>query len=133
MIDKGKAFGLTTDQRGGARPFDISDSVYGNAIGGDGSDIGAFETQSGGGCLPEAVAPPLQTVNEDASVIVPLKGHYAQNTPLTFTISQSPANGSLGSISAPNCVFNLSMTCTATVTYTPTPTTTDRIPSASRP
>jgi len=37
-IDKGTAFGLTTDQRGFPRPIDLADT---NAIGGDASDIGA--------------------------------------------------------------------------------------------
>lgn len=40
-IDKGKAFGLSTDQRGQPRPFDFASMT--NATGGDGSDIGAFE------------------------------------------------------------------------------------------
>jgi autotransporter-associated beta strand protein len=40
-IDRGKAFGLTTDQRGIARPHDLSSIT--NAPGGDGTDIGAFE------------------------------------------------------------------------------------------
>jgi hypothetical protein len=40
-IDKGKNFGLTTDQRGEPRPFHFSSIT--NAPGGDGSDIGAFE------------------------------------------------------------------------------------------
>jgi CSLREA domain-containing protein len=40
-IDKGNSFGLTTDERGAARPVD-SPSVA-NASGGDGSDIGAYE------------------------------------------------------------------------------------------
>ena len=40
-LDKGKSFGLTTDQRGVARPID--DPSIANSSGGDGSDIGAFE------------------------------------------------------------------------------------------
>ena len=40
-LDKGKSFGLSTDQRGVTRPFD--DPAIANASGGDGSDIGAFE------------------------------------------------------------------------------------------
>ena len=40
-IDQGKSFGLTTDQRGVARPFDNPNIP--NASGGDGSDIGAYE------------------------------------------------------------------------------------------
>jgi hypothetical protein len=40
-IDRGNSFGLTTDQRGEPRPIDFASIT--NAIGGDGSDIGAFE------------------------------------------------------------------------------------------
>ena len=40
-IDKGSAFGLVYDQRGGPRPTDLPGVI--NAAGGDGSDIGAFE------------------------------------------------------------------------------------------
>jgi hypothetical protein len=43
VIDKGKAFGLATDQRGVLRPIDFPSIP--NAAGGDGSDIGAFELQ----------------------------------------------------------------------------------------
>ncbi len=43
-IDKGSFIsGITTDQRGQARPFDFSNVA--NAAGGDGSDIGAVEVQ----------------------------------------------------------------------------------------
>ncbi len=41
-IDQGKAFGVTTDQRGHRRPQD--NPAIPNAAGGDGSDIGAYET-----------------------------------------------------------------------------------------
>jgi len=40
-IDKGRSFGLTTDQRGAPRPYDFPSAA--NASAGDGSDIGAFE------------------------------------------------------------------------------------------
>jgi CSLREA domain-containing protein len=43
-IDAGKSFGLTTDQRGAARPYD--NPSISNASGGDGSDIGAYEAPS---------------------------------------------------------------------------------------
>jgi CSLREA domain-containing protein len=43
-IDRGKAFGLSTDQRGEPRPSD--DQNVANADGGDGSDVGAFEAQA---------------------------------------------------------------------------------------
>jgi hypothetical protein len=45
VVDAGSAFGLTTDQRGLARPFDFGPVV--NA--GDGSDIGAVELQGASG------------------------------------------------------------------------------------
>jgi hypothetical protein len=40
-IDKGQCGAPTTDQRGKLRPFD--NPTIGNAVGGDGCDIGAFE------------------------------------------------------------------------------------------
>jgi hypothetical protein len=43
-IDAGNAGGASTDQRGFTRPVD--DPAIGNASGGDGSDIGAFEVQA---------------------------------------------------------------------------------------
>jgi hypothetical protein len=43
-LDKGHRFGLTTDQRGQARPFD--NPALPPATGGDNSDIGAFELQA---------------------------------------------------------------------------------------
>ncbi len=43
-IDQGRSFGVTTDQRGHARPHDYS--AISNAPGGDGSDIGAFEADT---------------------------------------------------------------------------------------
>jgi parallel beta-helix repeat protein len=45
VIDAGSAFSLTSDQRGLVRPFDAP-TIPGTA-GGDGSDIGAVELQSG--------------------------------------------------------------------------------------
>lgn len=41
VLDKGKSFGLATDQRGVARPADLPGIA--NATGGDGSDIGSVE------------------------------------------------------------------------------------------
>ena len=43
-IDKGKSFGIATDQRGLPRPFDNPNIA--NAESGDGADIGAFEVQT---------------------------------------------------------------------------------------
>jgi CSLREA domain-containing protein len=127
-IDKGKSFGLTTDQRGGTRPFDLADSVYPNAVGGDGSDIGAYETQTGGGCLPLAVPPsPQPSTLEDTPVVITLTGTYSQNFALTFSITQQPGHSTANLVpSAANCAFAIVspnpqpfMTCTSTVSYTP--------------
>jgi len=43
-IDKGNSSSLTTDQRGSVRP--VENLTIANAAGGDGSDIGAFETSA---------------------------------------------------------------------------------------
>jgi CSLREA domain-containing protein len=43
-LDKGKNFGITTDQRGLSRTFD--NPIWPNAANGDGTDIGAWEAQS---------------------------------------------------------------------------------------
>ncbi|HMC70714.1 MAG TPA: Ig-like domain-containing protein, partial [Mycobacteriales bacterium] len=127
-IDKGKNFVLDInnnplpDQRGLARPFDLSDSVYPNANGGDGSDIGAVELHSGSGCIPAAVSPnPQPSTNEDTAVTITLKGTYSQSSPaLTFTVTQQPAHGALSNPSAVNCTFaNSTNTCTQTIKYTP--------------
>jgi Ca2+-binding RTX toxin-like protein len=55
VLDRGAAFGLTADQRGSGRPFDIPSLP--NAAGGDGSDIGAVELQASETPVP-AAAPP---------------------------------------------------------------------------
>ncbi len=44
VIDSGSSFGLSTDERGAARPVDLPG--YPNAPGSDGADIGAVETQA---------------------------------------------------------------------------------------
>ena len=50
-VDTGSAFGLTTDQRGLARPTDLASVPNSGAAGADGTDMGAFELQP-------AVTPP---------------------------------------------------------------------------
>ena len=44
-VDKGAAFGLSTDERGAPRPFVFPTIPNSTAAGADGSDIGAFELQ----------------------------------------------------------------------------------------
>ena len=45
VVDKGAAFGLTTDQRGDTRPVEIPTVPNSSAPGADGSDMGAVELQ----------------------------------------------------------------------------------------
>jgi hypothetical protein len=59
-MDKGKSFGLTTDQRGKIRPADFPSLP--NAAGGDGADIGAFEF------LP--ASPPLNIQSVASGVVL---------------------------------------------------------------
>ncbi len=64
VIDQGKSFGVTTDQRGFVRPFDYPSIP--NAAGGDGSDIGAVEA----GSSPTNSGYGVSQVNVDASQTV---------------------------------------------------------------
>jgi CSLREA domain-containing protein len=122
-IDKGFNFTLATDQRGGVRPFDLADAIYPNAASpGNGTDIGAYETQTGGGCQPLAVPPsPQPSTNEDTQVTITLKGTYSQNFPLTFVITQQPGHAISNLVpTGTTCTFTTFTECTATVSYTPT-------------
>ena len=74
-LDAGKAFGMTTDQRAATRPRNLA-SVP-NVVGGDGSDIGAFELQS----LP---AGPAQT---------PFKSIVVGATPVTIEVEDFDNGG----------------------------------------
>jgi hypothetical protein len=59
-IDRGKAFGLTTDQRDLTRPIDIPSIDNSTGPGADAADIGAVEVQSvpsGGGSGPTTTPP----------------------------------------------------------------------------
>jgi Carbohydrate binding module (family 6) len=62
LIDAGKAFGFTTDQRGLARKVDLP--AIANAAGGDGTDIGAVELQS----PPSTTQTPFKTITIGTSV-----------------------------------------------------------------
>lgn len=87
-VDKGKALGgATVDQRGLARSVDLSDVEFPNAVGGDGTDIGAFESQT----LPNSQPMAFGGNNFTATAGQALSGIsvYAQDDdfdPLTYTI-----------------------------------------------
>lgn len=102
-IDKGKDFGLTTDQRGPTRPADAS--AIPNATGGDGSDIGAFEIQG-----------PFLSINDVGKA----EGNSGTST-MSFTITLSPASSQ--SVAVKCITANISAT-TADNDYVAVPLTT---------
>ena len=102
VIDQGKSFGVSTDQRGMPRPYD--DPSIPNATGGDGSDIGACEAgvrsfvvtnnnDSGPGSLRQALLTADSTA--DFSTIT-----FASNVVGTIylTSGELPINASLNLI-----------------------------------
>jgi len=96
-IDKGNCFGVSTDQRGSARPYDFSSVA--NAS--DGSDIGAFEVQAPSG-------PTLTVTRSGSGVLIawpsPSTGFVLQQNANLSTanwtdVSQTPAdNGTSKSV-----------------------------------
>jgi hypothetical protein len=100
-IDKGSAVGgITTDQRGLSRTVDLSG--YANAASGDGSDIGAFEVQTG---TPDRLMFNVQPSNTFAdSTISPavtvstLDGSNnitTSSTNVSLSIGTNPSSGAL--------------------------------------
>lgn len=86
-IDKGKSFGLATDQRGRPRPFD--DPAITNAVDGDGSEIGAYEISAANTIT--VTGGPLSFGN------VAVGAHSAEQS---YTVSGSDLTGNL-TITAP--------------------------------
>ncbi len=91
-LDRGFAFGLTSDQRGRSRPFD--DPAIPNASGGDGSDIGAVEIGSGPAPI-SVVSRKVHDVNLNQSFDIQLSADtretsVAVGAPVVITRSSSP-------------------------------------------
>ena len=60
------------------------------------------------------------STDEDTAVVVTLSASDADSASLSFSIVANPTHGTLGNVTAPNCVASGSgSTCTATVAYTP--------------
>ncbi len=89
-IDKGKSFGLTTDQRGSGFFRTMDDSSIPAATGGDNTDIGAFEKQT--------IAPTLQfssatySVNENAGTATIIVTR-ANDPSVATTVNYATSNG----------------------------------------
>jgi hypothetical protein len=61
------------------------------------------------------------TTPEDTPLVITLSASDVDSPSLTFAIATPPTKGSLGALSAPNCVpVGSGANCSATVTYTPT-------------
>jgi hypothetical protein len=79
-LDAGNAFGLITDQRGAAKPFDVP--TISPATGGDNSDIGAIEFGTffvpvGGNIIAPPVVAPVGAVRINVSTSTNFKGTFA--------------------------------------------------------
>ena len=79
-VDQGIGNGLTTDQRGLARPVDLLEIP--NAPGGDGTDIGAFEVQ----------APPPEPPSNEFSFGKVKKNKKKGTAKLTIEIVEGPGD-----------------------------------------
>jgi CSLREA domain-containing protein len=91
-IDKGKALGLTTDQRGETRPTDVAGVP--NAGGGDGSDAGAVEFK------PTSAVADSYATDEDTPLNVPASGVLENDAggdggPLSASVVSGPDHGEL--------------------------------------
>ena len=90
-LDQGSSSGLSTDQRGAPRPFDFASIT--NASGGDGSDVGAFESGR----------PPLNIQKVGASAVLSWPWHYGGFT-LQSTTNAAASNSWTSAAGTPGVV-----------------------------
>jgi hypothetical protein len=81
-IDASQAFGLTTDQRGSARPID---SAATNAPLSDGTDIGAFEVSATGAPGDDDITPPTTKIKKAPKKLKLKAGKETRKAKLKFT------------------------------------------------
>ena len=110
-IDKGKSFGLTSDQRGLARTYDNPN--FPNASGGDGTDIGAYEAPSD----------PL----EYGLIVTTTSDHDDGSCGSDCTLREAIARAeSLSADSSPVISFAIGLNGTVTLNHNPFPLTITR-------
>jgi hypothetical protein len=112
VIDVGSAFGLTADQRGDRRPLDFSG--VGNAAGGDGSDIGAFEVQPAcaSQSAPTEACHPLTVTAPAITAVSQSHSRWRRGNRLAYiTSKRKPPIGTVFS-------FKLNERATVTLTFT---------------
>ena len=118
-LDKGRAFGLTSDQRGFQRTIDFPSIP--NPSGGGGTDTGAFEAQAAPtntAPVPSASPNPI-IVEENTPGFASIAADDADGDNITFSITSQPAHGSIAP-GEPECeVRNNSSRCVINGTYTP--------------
>jgi hypothetical protein len=86
-VDKGRALGgATADQRGLARTVDLSDVDFPDAVGGDGTDIGAFESQTLPNSQPTVINGSFFTVTAGQALSGISVIAFDDIDPLTLTI-----------------------------------------------
>ena len=86
-VDKGRALGgATVDQRGLARTVDLADVDFPNAVGGDGTDIGAFESQTLPNSQPTVINGSFFTVTAGQALSGISVFAFDDSDPLTLTI-----------------------------------------------
>lgn len=86
-VDKGRALGgAAVDQRGLARTVDLSDVDFPNAVGGDGTDIGAFESQTLPNSQPTVINGSFFTVTAGQALSGISVFAFDDSDPLTLTI-----------------------------------------------
>jgi hypothetical protein len=87
-IDKGKVLnGASLDQRGLARAVNQNDGDYPNAVGGDGSDIGAVEVQGSPNFRPELFVSSAIAGTTGSQVFFSIAASDSDSDPLTFIVT----------------------------------------------
>lgn len=111
-VDKGKDLSsLLVDQRSSLRPKELADGTYPNAAGGDGSDIGAYESQALPNDVPVVTTP--QNISGTAGVALSgqqVTGQDGDNDTLTFSLVS-------GSVMPTGLTLNSNGTVTGTPAY----------------
>ncbi len=116
-LDKGKSFGLTTDQRGLPRPIDRPNQTPANN--GDNSDIGAFEMPLNRAPVASVSPNPIET-NEDTPLTAAILASDLDGDSMTLTVTDTTDHGTL-TLEEEECVFGQNNSyCYQSYTYTPT-------------
>jgi hypothetical protein len=121
-FDAGETEETITVQVNGDGLEELNEDFFVQLFGASGGRQGeGFIVDTGTGTITNddtvPVADPVTTsTDENVPVTITLSANDADGDELTFIVLKNPSNGTLGTVSTPNCV---SGSCTATVDYTP--------------